>query len=112
MKKWIRFECGDVICAPVKKLKGGDEYRVTTDSGWMFVSWRSVFDTERQAKENKPRSRLGDYVQVFRKPVVFKPWYIDAPNKPTKEFQPLVTARADLCEFLSILEPQKSPCAP
>ena len=108
MKKWIRFECGDVICASVKKLKGGNEYRVTTDSGWMFVSWRSVFDTLQQAKLNKPRARLNNYIQVFRKPVTLKPWCIDKLNKRTVKVQPMVTARADLCEFLSILEPQKS----
>ena len=112
MKKWIRFECGDVICAKVKKLNNR-EYRVTTDHGWLFVSWRQVFDTQKQAKENKPRVSLSEYTQIFRRPMVFKPWFIDHISK--KEPIPIIPREikpGELKDFVAILEPRKSPICP
>jgi hypothetical protein len=110
MKKWIRFECGDIICAKVKKLNNR-EYRVTTDHGWLFVSWNRVFDTQQQAKLNCQRASLADYVQVFRKPITMKPWYVDTLNGPTKKLKRKLPP-SDLCDFLTVLEPEKSPFIP
>jgi hypothetical protein len=110
MKKWIRFECGDIICAKVKKLNNR-EYRVTTNHGWLFVSWKQVFDTQQQARANRPRASIGDYVQVFRKPVTIKPcykhWYIDDLNGTKLLDQTLQPS--DFAELMSVLEPQNKP---